>query len=249
VGRWDDSRRGTKPLRPASAKFYYARLHTFFAFCVEEEAIPVSPMAKLKAPIVRQDQIQPFTQEQQQSLLAAARKSRHPKRDEALILFLLDTGARVSEACALRVKDLDLTGRRCQVRGKGDKDRTICFGGVTMMAVWAYLKDEPREPDVPLLLSDRGTRAGEALTRSGVLQIFKRLGKAAKIESTRCSPHSARNTFAVSFLKAGGSLFSLQQLLGHCDLAMTRRYVALAEADVEAQHRQFSPMDRLGKRR
>jgi site-specific recombinase XerD len=218
------------------------------AFCVEE-AFDASPMTRLKAPIVRDDQIQPFTREQQQALQAAARKSRHPKRDEALILFLLDTGARVSEACSLRAKDLDLTGRRCGVGGKGKKDRSICFGGVRMKAIWAYLKEEPREPDAPLFLSDRGTNAGEALTRSGVLQIFKRLGRAAKLEACRCSPHSGRHTFAVEFLKAGGNLFALQQLLGHCDLAMTRRYVALAQADVEQQHRQFSPVDRLGKRR
>jgi site-specific recombinase XerD len=54
---------------------------------------------------------------------------------------------------------------------------------------------------------------------------------------------------AVEYLRAGGNVCSLKELLGHTTLAMTNRYVALAQSDVEAQHRQFSPVDRLTKRR
>ncbi len=129
-------------------------------------------MGNLKAPIVRQDQILPFTREQQEALLRVARKTRHPKRDEAIVLFLLDTGARASELCSLRRKDLDLTERRCRVRGKGEKDRTLCFGAVTTKALWTYLRDEPREDDAALFTSDRGPRAGEPLTRWGLLQLI-----------------------------------------------------------------------------
>jgi site-specific recombinase XerD len=60
-------------------------------------------------------------------------------------------------------------------------------------------------------------------------------------------PHTFRHTFAVMFLRAGGNTFTLQQLLGHTSLAMTNRYVALAQADIENQHRQFSPADHLKK--
>src|SRR5581483_8916836 len=59
-GRWDDSAR-KKPLRPTSAKFHYDYLQAFFNYVVEEEALERSPMATLKAPVVRDDQIQPFT--------------------------------------------------------------------------------------------------------------------------------------------------------------------------------------------
>jgi site-specific recombinase XerD len=54
-----------------------------------------------------------------------------------------------------------------------------------------------------------------------------------------------RHTFAGEVLRAGGGAFTLQQLLSHTSLSMTNRYVALAQADIEAQHRQFSPADRL----
>lgn len=243
-GRWGSERR-TKRLEPAAVKFYYSRLQTFFNFLVEEGAIERSPLERLKPPIVRQDQIQPFTDEQQKALLRAARRSRRSKRDEAIVLFLLDTGARASEVCGLRVKDLDLTGRRCKVRGKGDKDRTVCFSATTARALWAYLKEEPREPEAPLFLSERGEQAGGPLTRSGLLQLIERLGRAAGIEACRCSPHTFRHTFAVEFLRAGGNVFTLKELLGHTTLTMTNRYVALAQADLEAQHRRFSPVERL----
>ena len=73
-------------------------------------------------------------------------------------------------------------------------------------------------------------------------------GGAAVIEATRCSPHTCRHYFAVEFLRAGGNVFTLKELLGHTTLTMVNRYVQLAQADLEAQHRQFSPADRLKRR-
>jgi integrase/recombinase XerC len=247
-GRWGNPRQRTPP-RPAYTRFFFAYLQSFFHFLVEEEVLSRSPMATQKPPIARPDQIQPFTQEQQQALLDAARKSRHRRRDEAIVLFLLDTGARASEACSLRKGDLDLQNFRCTVLRKGNKHRTVCFSGTTRKALWQYLKEEPRDADAPLFLADRGERSAEALTRSGLRQFVERLGKAVRVQGVRCSPHTFRHTFAVEYLRAGGNVFSLKELLGHTTLAMTNRYVALAQADIEAQHRQFSPVDRLTKRR
>src|SRR2546423_1645059 len=84
-----------------------------------------------------------------------------------------------AELCGLKRKDLDLQGRRCTVLGKGNKTRPLFFGKDTTRSLWAYLKDEPRDLDDYLFLSDRGETAGEPLTRSGLLQLIRRLGKAA----------------------------------------------------------------------
>jgi integrase/recombinase XerC len=245
-GRWGDANR-SRPMRPAGVKFYFSRLRTFFAFLVEEGALDSSPMERLKPPIIRQDQVQPFTREQQEALRLAARRSRDPRRNEAILLLLLDTGLRASELCGLRVKDLDLAGRRCYVLGKGNKHRAVYFGSVAARALGAYLREVRREPEAPLFIAERGPGVGEPFTRSGLLQLMKRLGKAAKLEACRCSPHTFRHTFAVEFLRAGGNVFSLKELLGHTTLTMTQRYVALAQADIENQHRKFSPADRLRK--
>ncbi len=230
-----------KPVRPRTVHTYHGHLRTFFRWLVAEGVLYASPMERIAAPIARTDQIQPFTPQQVTLLLQAAKRSEQPRRNEALLLFLFDTGLRASELCALRMKDVDLSGRRCTVLGKGNKHRSVPFGGTATKALWQYLREDPHDPEDPLFFSKRG----DPLTRSGLLQLVRHLGKAARIEVARCSPHTFRHTFAVEFLRAGGNVFTLQQLLGHTSLTMTNRYVALAQADIEAQHRQFSPADRL----
>jgi site-specific recombinase XerD len=246
-GRWGNTRQ-RNVVRPRTVQTYFVNLKTLFNYLVEEGVLEASPMETLRPPVARADQVQPFTEDQIRALLAAARRSRHPLRDHAIVLMLLDTGCRASELCALKLNDLDLQGRRCTVLGKGNKRRSLYFGRETTKALWAYLRAEPRDPEECLFAADRGQRAAEPLTRSGLLQLIRRLGKAAGIEACRCSPHTFRHTFACSFLRAGGNIFSLKELLGHTSLAMVNRYLALAQADIENQHRQFSPADRLRRR-
>ncbi|MFN3653279.1 MAG: tyrosine-type recombinase/integrase [Armatimonadota bacterium] len=247
AGRWGNPR-NTRPVKAGTVAAYYRLLHTFFGFVVQEGELEASPMESLTAPVVRRDQIQPFSEEQVNALLTAAGKSSDPKRDEAILLFLLDTGARVSETCRIRTQDLDLTGRRVRVVGKGGKERTLPFGRKVAKAFFAYLRDMPKEPEDALFASNRGREAGEPLTRDGMHALIARLGGRANIDTVRCSPHTFRHTFAISFLRNGGNVFTLKELLGHTSLVMVNRYVALAQADIESQHRQFSPADRLKRK-
>ncbi|MBI3911912.1 MAG: hypothetical protein HY320_13400 [Armatimonadetes bacterium] len=121
-GRWENPR-----LRPGTVASYYNILRAFFGFLVAEGVLEAPPMANLRAPIARADQVQPFTREQANALLAAARKSQHPRRNEVLVMFLLDTGAQASEVCGLRFCDLHLVvyrdwhGNACRAcPGSGD---------------------------------------------------------------------------------------------------------------------------------
>lgn len=243
-GRWGNAHL-TKRVRPRTVQTYYITLRTFFRYLEAEGVIEASPVESIKLPVCRPDQVQPFTQEQVNALLQASRRSAHPRRNEAIILFLLDSGVRASELCALRMSDLDMEGHRCRVLGKGNKHRSVYFGRATAKVLWQYLREEERADDSWVFMSDRGTKAREALTRYGLLQLIHRLGKKAGIQSARCSPHTFRHTFAVEFLRAGGNVFTLKELLGHTSLTIVNKYVALAQADIENQHRQFSPADRL----
>ncbi len=245
-GRWKNPLL-KRPVRHATLHTYYGHLKTFFGWLVAEGVIEASPMDAIASPIARVDQIQPFTDPQVAALLQAAKRSHHGRRDEAILLLLLDTGMRASELCGLALADVDMQAKRCTVLGKGNKHRSVFFGRTTAKSLWQYLRLEMREPKEPLFFADRGNGAGEPLTRSGLLQLVHRLGKAAKIEATRCSPHTFRHTFAVTFLRNGGNVFTLMQLLGHTSLTMTNRYVALAQADMENQHRLCSPVDNLKK--
>lgn len=239
-GRWGHPRE-TGANRPGTAATYYSRLHAFFNWAQGEGYIPQSPMSRVKPPVNRPDQIQPFSEAPLELLLKAARRSDYPKRDEALLLFLLDTLCRASEVCSIRMEDVDLAGRQAFILGKGNKRRTVFWSPATGKALWRYLRDRERGPGEPLFVSEKG---GE-LTRSGLRQLMERLGNAAKIQGVRCSPHTLRHTGAILLIRSGASAFALQAMLGHTDLKMTRRYVALADADVAEQHRQHSPVERL----
>jgi len=246
-GRWGKGKdkRWSRPLRPASVNTYYHHIRAFFSWLVSEELIGTSPMEKIAPPVMREDQVTPFTKQQVEALVQAARRSKYPRRDEAIIRFLLDTGVRVTELCEMKMRDIDLLEGQARILGKGNKFRVICFGRRTARALRNYLREDERMPDETVFLSERGENAGSKFTRSGVLQLVERLGRVASIHGVRCSPHTFRHTFAVEFLRNGGNVFTLKQLLGHAGLQVTNRYVALAQADIQAQHRQFSPGDRV----
>ena len=110
-GRWGNPQL-LSPMRPCTVHMYYSRLKAFFNWLVSDGFLDSSPMDKIKAPVARADQVQPFTPDQIEALYQAARRSRHPRRDEAILLFLLDTGLRASELCSLKMKDIDINGRR-----------------------------------------------------------------------------------------------------------------------------------------
>lgn len=246
-GRWGNPRL-TVAMRPSTAATYHSHLRAFFHWLVSEEVVDISPLEKIKPPIARADQIQPFSAEEIEALLNAAKRSRHPARDKAILLLGMDSGMRATEMVSLKRRDVDFDEKCCTVLGKGNKRRKVYFGIRVRKALIQYINAERHEPDDPLFFADRGTRAGEPLTRSGLLQLMWRLGEAAAIRSKRCSPHTLRHTFAVEFLKAGGNVFTLKELLGHTDLTMTNRYVSFAQADIQNQHRRFSPADRIGQR-
>lgn len=246
-GRWGN--RNPQSYRPVSSgtlRDYHHVLSAFGAWLVAEDLAESSIMARVPRIKHNPDQIQPFTEKEVAAIRYAAQRSDMPARDEAIILFLFDTGVRVSEICGLCMGDVDFVGRKALIlMGKGAKSRTVYFGRKTLQAMKKHFRQEELLPDDPFFASRRGGKAGDALTRSGMLQLIKRLGRSAGIQTTRCSPHTFRHTFAIEFLRAGGNVATLQQILGHTTLAMSMRYVKLAEADIENQHRQFSPADRL----
>jgi site-specific recombinase XerD len=251
-----------RPVRPVTMKDYYNCLRPFFAWLVERRFLKENPFQFIPPPHVRVEVKSPLSLDQIQTLFESARRSTQPLRDTAILSLLLDTGCRASELIAIQLEDVDWQNRCCRVLGKGNKYRTLYFGDRTGQALQAYVEASGRQVSVgndrvynasvttPLFLSDaaclgtRDERHPTPLTRSGLLQLMKRLGKAGGIKMS-CSPHALRRTFAVQTLRNGANVFSVQAMLGHTDLQMTRRYCAIAHADVEAQHRQFAPMDRL----
>ena len=163
-------------------------------------------------------------------------------RDKAIILTLLDTGARVSEVAGINIGDIDLELGRILVMGKGQKQRYIYIGKLCRQAIWKYITERypQKHPPVqePLFLHKDGIHR---MKSQGVLLVVKRLGEKAGIPNVH--PHRFRHTYAIQFLRNGGNLFELQHILGHEDLAMVKNYVKLAQLDIENAARRASPAD------
>lgn len=166
-------------------------------------------------------------------------------RDWVMILALLDTGLRANELVSLSLDNINLDDGIVKVYGKGAKERIVPIGARVQRATWKYLQRYRSQPANPLCTSLFLTRNGEPITVNRLETIIENYGRKAGIEGTRCSPHTFRHTFAISYLRNGGDVFSLQRILGHSSLETVRIYINLAEADVKACHRKFSPADNL----
>jgi integrase/recombinase XerD len=147
---------------------------------------------------------------------------------------------RVSELVGVDAQDVDLDEGVIRVMGKGGKERRVPFGMATGQALRRYrnVVQDLRSGD-PFFI----TRYGHRTSRWAVHTMMANSGRAAGIDGVRCSP--LRHTGTKRFILAGGDVFTLQKLLGHTTLAMVRRYVELADVDIRAQHRRFSPADSL----
>ncbi len=132
------------------------------------------------------------------------------------------------------------TGSVIVRHGKGGKQRIVHIGTRAQKALWKYMAIYRKSESKSLFIN----KASEPLDVVGVKILIKRLGERAKVS---VSPHKLRHTFAISFLRAGGDVFSLQYLLGHSTLQMTQRYLQSLNADDAINaHRKFSPLDNLG---
>ena len=231
------------PLAPASLAGRVRTVRAFGSWVTREFELLASPLAGLPVPRVPQVLVASLREDDLRALLRATETSAHPERDRAIVLLLLDTGLRLAEAAGLRVGDVDLVEGRATVMGKGARQRMVPIGRRTRQALRRILAPRGQvETGDPLFLATDGG----ALTAHGVQQVFRRLARRERL-SVRCSPHVLRHTFARSFLRNGGDVFSLQRILGHSprSLQVTRRYLDLDDDDLRAVHRSVSPVDRL----
>ena len=248
-----------RPLARKTVRNFWATLCSFFTWASCEFDLP-SPMKRVPAPRFERAPVEPFSKADVEALLKACRYSREAatrdrrryrmrrptsRRDQAIILVLLDTGLRASELCALTVCDVDSRTGRVQVRhgrsggAKYGKGRTVFLGKVARRVLWRYLaeREDGEEPDAPLFLGN----SGRPVSKNALRLLIRRLGEKAGLEG--CHPHRFRHTFAITYLRSGGDIFTLQALLGHSSLEMVRYYARIAEIDIEQAHRRASPAD------
>ena len=194
-------------------------------------------IAQLKEP---QLVLPTFTEQQIRLLVAWKPKDKYQERLHLLTLFLLDTGCRITEALTLRVSELNLENLLVTLDGKGRKQRVVPFSFELRKALVRYSKESNRTPDHLLFANCTQTKLG----RRNVLRDVKLLCKRLGFTPPGRTLHAFRHTFAVNYLRRGGSVFHLQKVLGHSTLEMTRRYANLMTEDLQAVHERVSLLSR-----
>jgi integrase/recombinase XerD len=192
-------------------------------------ALTSDPTAHLRAPKPGRKLPQVLTRDEVSELLAQPRGTEPAAlRDRALLETMYACGLRASEAIGLEVGDLDLDAGVLRARGKGSKERLVPIGSEAARAVRIYL-----ERGRPRLVGERWearlfvNQRGGGLTRQGLYKIVQRHAASAGL-AAKMSPHTLRHTFATHLLAGGCDLRSLQEMLGHADIATTQLYTHLS---------------------
>lgn len=211
-----------------------ACMKSFFSFLVKRGFIEDNPSRLLRFPKKEQKLFKVFNIDDILNLLETPDKNTPDGLRDCLILEMLyGTGMRVSELVLVNVSDVDFSGFRIRVKGKGKKERVLPLDNFHVDMIKNYLekrilmvKREIKEPDA-LFLNKMGTR----LTDRSVRRIVEKYLKMAGLPLDY-SPHDFRHTFATHLLENGADLRTIQHLLGHSSLSTTQKYTHLNLSEI-----------------
>ncbi len=213
-------------LAPTTVARKLAAVRGYHRFLMEEGLADTDPTERVDPP--RRPDAVPKALEVDRVLAlieAPDRSTTRGRRDRALLEFLYSSAARISEALAVDLADLDLEERLVRLRGKGGRERLVPLGGPAVHAVAEWLPDRLRLAGTrtdALFLNMRGRR----LSRQGAFQIVRRWGRAVGVEGL--SPHTLRHSAATHMVEAGADLRTVQELLGHANVTTTQVYTRVS---------------------
>ena len=251
-----------KPRAERTIQTYARSARAFFRWLMRRETLERNPFDQVAFPKVGRPRIQTIEPEEFERLLQACAPPRESgwlaeravARNRAIFWLFYDTGIRVSELCGLRVGDFDRHHGLLTVTGKGSKQRRIAVGNTCQRHLLHYLdRHRPGREELAewgsaredhLFLAETRT----PLTKNGVEMLFKRVRERAGMTYKRISPHILRHTFAIRYLVLGNDPFSLQELLGHEDMATVKLYMHMNDTTIQEQKRKYSPGDHLPTR-
>lgn len=160
-------------------------------------------------------------------------------RDRAILEVMYATGARASETTSLNMVDVNMEGGYIRCHGKGNKERIVPLGTKAREVLTRYLNGSRPKLDRGRCEAVFLTRAGRPLRREDVWRIVKNHARKAGVKEI--SPHSLRHSFATHLLERGADLRSVQEMLGHANIATTQTYTHIERQHLKHIHKKFHP--------
>ena len=219
-----------------------AAVRGYYALFVKKGLISTNPADNIKSPKIKRKQIEYLTIKEVEHLLEQPDDTLKGCRDQALLELLYAAGLRVTEAANANVSDLNLRIGFITCNGEHGKARIVPLGRPSREAIEKYVYDarpqllKGKEDDGALFLNTNGSR----LTRQGVWKILKEYAQKAGLEN-KLSPQTLRNSFAVHMVQNGADLKSIQELMGHEDLAATQIYLTVTKNRIKEVYDRTHP--------
>ncbi len=228
---------------PTTVARKIAATKSFFAFLRGEGDVLTDPTDNLAPPRIGKALPKPISPEDMERLLEQpnARSGPESKRDRAMLELLYASGMRVSELVSLDLDDVDTADGTVRCLGKGSRERIVPIHPQACAAVQEYVtgarpRMEAKTGEKALFLNLRGGR----LTRQGFWQILKEYARQAGLTS-EITPHTLRHSFATHMLRGGANLRSVQEMLGHRNIATTQVYTHLTSEHLRQAYEKSHP--------
>lgn len=234
---------GRQGLSPAATRLRFSALRTFYRFLLRRGRVSEMPVKDLSLPKLPRRLVRFLSLDQMRALLEAParmaeealpksgerrRKGRQveftvPVRDTAMLETIYSCGLRISELCGLRVEDLDRVQAVARIRGKGRKERLVPVGSHAVRAIEGYWEALGRPPGQEEPVFWRALDDPRPVPARTLQHRLKQYLLACGLDPA-LTPHKLRHSFATHLLDAGADLRSVQEMLGHAQLATTQVY-------------------------
>ena len=225
----------------------FSCLNSFFNYCVRQEVLDYNPLTKAEIKKKIDDStINAATIDDIRLLLNGCdKRSFTGLRLHTMISIMIDTGIRTSEIVRLEDRDFDEKGSRIIIRPevcKTKHSRVLYLSPSTTLAIGKLIRMKPTG------FSDKifPSRDGNEMDTNNLSREFRKLSEKVDVKIT---PYQLRHSFATSCVANGINVFLLQQLMGHSDIAMTRRYTDINQEQLEMAHKDFSPLALVERRK
>ena len=206
-----------------------ASIRTFFDYLQKSGSVSDNPTEDIKSPKIEKREIEFLSIEEIERLLSLPDDTHKGIRDRAILELLYATGIRATELIQMKTADVNLRMGFVKCDGSHSKARIIPMGRLCRKAMEDYMLDvrdkmlRGKESEVLFV-----NYMGESLTRQGLWKVMKEYGEAAGLNIS-LTPQIIRNSFAVHMLQNGADVKSLQELMGHEDIAATQAYLAVTK--------------------